>query len=295
MKFFIYALCFAALAVFGFGHAYASTEAEILSISYPHYEAKVPVTFFSDNAMVMFYGPEEAVTFNMVIQPEPDRNLEQYTAFSKEQIKNLPDFKVENEGFETYNGVKFATALNNFKRDAMNLKSKGVWTVFNKKAYVLTYTAPAASFEKYLKTADAAFASFKTSPLSITMPKDFVPQNSIMMGFGESTPEEFRINFNIIVKPEAEKTLEEFTEFSKKEASKIPGFTILKEGYETYGGVKYFSVIHKFKQGEVPLKARSVWTITNKKVYILTYTSTEGSFSKYEADIESLCKNFSVK
>jgi hypothetical protein len=291
----IYLFSIAFIVLSGFNYAYATTEAEVLKINYPHYDAKVPVSFFSDNAMVMFYGPEDGVTLNMVIQPEAERNLEQYTAFSKEQIKGMPDFKVENEGFETFNGVKFASAVNNFKREGMSLKSKGVWTIFNKKAYVMTFTAPDESFEKYMKTADSIFASLKLTPLSIDMPADFIPANSLIMGFGESTPEEFRINFNIIVKPEAGKTLEEFTDFSKKEAVKIPGFTIVKEGYETYGGVKFFSVIHKFSQNNVSLKARSIWTIANKKVYIITYTATEGSFEKYAGDIESLCKTFSVK
>lgn len=293
MKSSIHIIIAIAIILLSFNYAFAT--GEVLTIAYPHYEAKVPVSFFGDDAMIMFYGPGEGVTFNAVIQPEPDRNLEQYTAFSKEQIKALPDFKVEKESFETFNGVKFATAVNNFKRDGMNLKSKGVWTIFEKKAYVLTYTAPEAVFETHLKQADAIFGSFKLSPLAIEMPAEFIPENSLMMGFGESTPEEFRINFNIIVKPEANRTLEEFTEFSKAEAKKIPGFTIEKEGYETYGGVKFFSVVHKFKQNDIALKARSVWTIAKKKVYIITYTATEGAYEKFAGDIESLCRNFVVK
>lgn len=299
MKSLIYVFILSFVLLSGFNYACAapqqSTTQEVLTITYPHYEAKVPVSFFNDNAMVMFYGPEDAVTINIVIQPEAERNLEQYTAFSKEQIKNLPDFKVENEGFETFNGVKFATALNNFKRNGMSLKSRGVWTVHNKRAYVMTYAAPDKLFDKHLKTAEAIFASLKLSPASLEIPADFVPVNSLVMGFGESTPEEFRVNFNVIVKPEVKKTLEEFTEFSKSETSKIPDFTIFKEGYETYGGVKFFSVIYGLKQAGVKLKARSVWTIVNKKVYILTYTSTESAFEKYAADIEYLCKNFIVK
>jgi hypothetical protein len=159
----------------------------------------------------------------------------------------------------------------------------------------MTYAAPDKIFDKHLKTAEAIFASLKLSPASLEIPAGFVPQNSIIMGFGESTPEEFRVNFNIIVKPEEKKTLEEFTEFSKSETSKIPDFSILKEGYETFGGVKFFSVVYKLKQSGIQLKARSVWSIANKKVYILTYTSTEGAYDKFAADIEYLCKNFIVK
>lgn len=299
MKSLIYVLILSVVLLSGLNYACAAPEQpavpEVLTVSYPHYEAKVPVSFFNNNAMVMFYGPEDAVTLNIVIQPEAERNLEQYTAFSKEQIKNLPDFKVESEGFETFNGVKFAAAMNSFKRDGISLKSKGVWTVYNKNAYIMTYAAPGNLFDKYLKTAEAIFASLKLSPLSIEVPAGFVPKNSIIMGFGESTPEEFRVNFNVIVKPEEKKTLEEFTEFSKSETSKIPDFKILEEGYKTYGGVKFFSVVYKLKQSGIQLKARSLWSIADKKVYILTYTSTEGVFEKYAADIEYMCKNFIVR
>jgi len=295
MKILIYSFISAAILFGGLNYAWAVSEPEILSIYYPYYTAAAPVSFFNDNAMIMFYGPEEAVTLNLVIQPEPDRNLEQYTAFSREQIKNVPDFKVEKESSEVYSGVKFASAINNFKRNGLYLRSKCVWTVHNKHAYVMTFAAPERLFDKYLKTAEDIFASFKLSPLSISVPADFVPRSSIMMGFGESTSEGFRINFNIIVKPETGMSLEEFTEFSKSEASKIPGFTILKEGYETFGGAKFFSVVHKFKQNQISLKARSAWSLKDKKVYILTYTSTEKAYEKYAADIDYLCKKFIIK
>jgi|GEM_PF-3517570 len=277
------------------GAVYATEEISAFSFDYPYYSLKAPVSFFDDNALIMIYGPEEAVSINVIVQPEPDRNLEQYTAFSREQIKNLPDFKVEKEGIETINGVKFAFAMNNFKRDGASIKSKGIWTVFNKKAFVITYTAPEASFEKYLKTVESVFASFSPEPMKLSVPEAFVPKNSLIMGFGASTPEEFRINFNVIVKPEENKTLEQFTDFSKEEAKKIPGFTILSEGNEIYGGVKYYNVVHKFKQNALGLKARSAWAVSDKKVYIITYTSTEAAFDKYSKDIDYLCKSFVIK
>ncbi len=271
----------------------ASASANDFTLNYPAYTLKVPTSFMTVDSMVMIYGPEPMTTFNLITNPETEKNLEQYTAFSKEQIKGIPDFKVEKEGFETYNGVKFASAVNKFKSEDMTLRSKGVWTIQNKKAHVMTYTAGDASFDKYLKDAEGMFAGFDIANSALKVPAGFAGENSIVMVFGE-TINEFRINFNVIVKAEKEKTLEQYTAYSKEEVKKVPDFKIEKEGYETYNGVKFYSMTSKMVNNDVKLKAKSAWTIIDGKAYILTYTSTEGAFDKYLRDAESMMNNFSI-
>lgn len=263
-------------------------------INHSNYEFSIPMSFLGDDAVLMFYGPTDNVNFNIIIQSEPNRNLEEYTKFSKEQVQQIPDFKIEKESYETYNGNKFAVAVNSFKKDNVNFKSKGMWTIYNKKAYVLTYTATDDIFDKYLKDAENIFKSFKISPCSISIPKEFTPDNNLIMVFGETT-QNFRINFNIIVNKITQKTLEEFTEFSKAEAKKIPGFEIIKEGYETYNKVKFYTATQKLMQNNIKLMAKSIWTVNNQKAYIITYTSTENEYPKYEKEINELCKSFKIK
>ena len=271
----------------------ASAAANDFTLNYPAYALKVPASFMTGDSMLMIYGPEPLVTFNLITNPELEKNLEQYTAYSREQIKGIPDFKIEKEGFETYNGVKFATAVNKFKSEDTMLRSKGAWTIQNKKAHVMTYTAGDASFDKYVKDAEAMFGGFDIANTSLKVPAGFCGENSIVMVFGE-TINEFRINFNVIVKTEKDKNLEQYTAYSKEEVKKVPDFKIEKEGYETYNGVKFYSMTSKMINNDVKLKAKSSWTIIDGKAYILTYTSTEAAFDKYIKDAEAMMNNFSM-
>jgi len=271
--------------------AFASANEFVLN--YPAYTLKIPVSFMASDSMLMIYGPEPMTTFNLIINPELEKNLEQYTIFSKAQIKGIPDFKVEKEGYETYNGVKFATAVNKFKSEEFMLRSKGVWTIQNKKAHVMTYTAAEASFDKYIKDAESMFGGFDIANLTFKVPATFSGENSIVMVFGE-TINEFRINFNVIVKAEKEKNLEQYTAYSKEEVKKVPDFKIAKEGYETYNGVKFYSMTSDMVNSGVKLKAKSSWTIVDGKVYILTYTSTEAAFDKYLKGAEAMMNNFAI-
>lgn len=130
---------------------------------HPCFEFNLPTSFMAEDSPVVIFGPAEGdfrVNVNFLVQNTGGKSLEEFTKISQEQIKSFPDAKIEKEGYETINGVKFFSAVASFKKEAYTLKAKTAWTVADGKAYVLTYTATEQSYGKYLKDADAMFSSF---------------------------------------------------------------------------------------------------------------------------------------
>lgn len=287
----IYLFIFCSALIFN-SPADGSSDPETFTIKHPRCELNAPKSFFGEESMIVIYGPESGVSFNIITHPESTKSLKEYAEFSKEQAR-LGGFKNVFEGEADYNNTRFAYQIYSFRDGRDELKAKCFWTLRNKSAFILTYTAPEGLFEKYLKESEALMEGFEIDPPSIKIPDSFVSKNrSLIVLSGEKTGD-FQTNINVIIEKET-KPYQEFIKDSK-EGLKNSETTFLAEGFEIFRGSRFYSAIHEFKSGDLMLKAKSTWTLQNGVAYILTYTSLKTSYEKQENNVEQIFKNFSIK
>ncbi|MEZ7891389.1 MAG: DcrB-related protein [Candidatus Wallbacteria bacterium] len=173
----IFSIMALAALLLNFAPAAYAADNQSFNFKHPLYEVKVPEGFMSEDSPVMIFGPTDGdfrVNVNILVMDEKEKNLEQYTQFSLDQMKTVPDVKVIKEGYETYNGVKFYSVVAGFKQNNIAVTTKTIWTISNAKAYVLTYTSNEKLYEKHLKDAETIFSSFalKVKPAPAAEPKN---------------------------------------------------------------------------------------------------------------------------
>jgi len=127
-----------------------------------------------------------------------------------------------------------------------------------------------------------------------SLPSSFMTEDSPVIIFGPAEGD-FRINVNFLVQKTDGKTLEEFTKLSQEQLKSFPESKVIKEGYETINGAKFYSVTATFKKETYVLKAKTAWAVTDGKAYVITYTATEQTFDKYLKDAETMFSTFAIK
>ena len=107
--------------------------------------------FFQENVNVLVQ--------DLAAQP---MNLDQYTDFSKAQIKqSLGDSSIESLRRIKVGGMPADEMIYKMKYQEKILTIKGVWMVSDNKAYVITYAAEPEKFNTYLADADEVCNSFR--------------------------------------------------------------------------------------------------------------------------------------
>ena len=88
-------------------------------------------------------------------------------------------------------------------------------------------------------------------------------------------------------------TLEELTGHMEDYLKKADA-TLEKSEPRTLGGSSGHSLVVTGKQGELELRMMQVYTVTNGKAYIVSYTAEADKYDKYLPDAESMIESFKM-
>ncbi len=93
----------------------------------------------------------------------------------------------------------------------------------------------------------------------------------------------FRPNLNIIAE-ETNLVLEEYAEKQRRQyLPKLPGFSIVKEGYERYGEVWRITYDHHNRRYKTPIRSLLQLVLRGRTLYAITFSAPEPIWRRYEA------------
>jgi hypothetical protein len=129
---------------------------------------------------------------------------------------------------------------------------------------------------------------------TLEVPRDLYSSSSPVFVFG---PEEsgFRVNLNVLVQEVGEMTLDEYTKVSDRAAAQLDGYELVSNKKRIIGGREWREHAFKFRQTDIVLESKAVWTIKNRKAIVATYTSLETTFKKHEARFDQVIDSIVLK
>lgn len=139
-----------------------------------------------------------------------------------------------------------------------------------------------------------------TYKLSIQYPRKWVKKEKIMgllvmfLSPQESSADKFQENLNIVVQPLPRPIkLAEVTRLDTQQMKKLIGdFKLISSKPTTLGNNRANQIVFTGKQGNFNLKWMQVFTITNNKIYVLTYTAEVGKYSSFLGTIQKTIDSF---
>ncbi|BAT55640.1 Serine/Threonine protein kinase [Nostoc sp. NIES-3756] len=139
-----------------------------ITIKYPQQWQKTVTPDRITGNLVKFISPKEndadiyTENLNLIIQdlPETRRELTQLNTFYINEIKQFhQNFQIIQEAESQLANQPAHQVVYTFTEDRINLQRLQIWTIKNNKAYILTYTADAAKYSKYLPVVQTMISS----------------------------------------------------------------------------------------------------------------------------------------
>jgi len=143
-------------------------DTEKYSIQYPENWTKEPLEGFNVELMLFSQLESDQDTFreniNLIIQDlsaYEGVGLDKFVKISTQQIEKVISGKlISSTRKKDKNGVSYQEFITTTKHGQFDLKIKQYFWVIDKKAYVLTFTAEAKSYNKHIEIADKMLNSF---------------------------------------------------------------------------------------------------------------------------------------